>query len=646
MIRQENNLYEFGPYHLAVQERLLTRDGEVIPLAPKAVDLLVALVENSGHVLGKDELMKQVWPDSFVEEANLSHHIFTLRKALGEDKNGAKYIETIPRRGYRFVAEVTEIDDTSNELVLAERTRSRIIVEQEQERPLETTSRSALAGSGHKRKLMLAAAVSAGVLVGLGVVVYFLVTGKPEPGGYGSAIKSIAVLPFKPLVADSRDEALELGMAETLIARLSNLRDVKVRPTSAVRKYVDLQQDAIEAGRELQVESVLDASIQKSGDRLRVVARLVRVDDGTTLWADKFDEKLTDLFTVQDRISERMTAALALPLTGEERRLLAKRYTENVEAYQLYTRGRYYWSKFTDDGLRKSIGLFEQAIDSDPTYALAYSGLCNAYMVLGVNGHMSPKEARPKAKYAAEKAIELDDRLAWAHQSLGGYKLFHEWDWAGAEREFKRAMELDPGLIEPHELYSYLLSELGHFDEALAELRKAQEINPVAVNIGSSYGDTLRQARRYDQAITELEKTREMDPDDFFTLYTLGLAYAQKGLYEKAIIESKKAVDLSGNSTRVRSGLGQVYAMAGKYAEARKVIAELQTESKQRYVSPLYIALIYATLGENDQAFSWLEKAFEDRACWLIELGIEPSWDKLRSDPRFTDMLRRVGLVS
>ncbi len=651
------HFYEFGGFRIDRNDRLLLRGSEVIPLTPKALDLLLTLVENNGHVLSKDELMREVWPDSFVEEANLSHHIFTLRKALGEDKNGAKFIETLPRRGYRFVASVTEIDDASNDLVLTEHTRSHIVVEEvqdaslagqpfevEQARAVKALGSNAPTESRSNRKPTLLIWVVVGALVGLSVGVYLWMTGNPKPKEPALGVKSIAVLPFKPLVADSRDEPLELGMAETLITRLSNLRELNVRPTSAVRKYTDLQQNAVEAGRELQVEAVLEASIQKSGDRLRVVARLVRIKDSATLWTDKFDEQFTELFAVQDRLSERIITALRLKLTIEEKKLLARRFTENTEAYQLYMRGRLFWSKFTDEGLKKSINLFEQAIEKDPDYALAYTGLCNAYAVLGINGHMPPKEALPKAKSAVERALELDDRLAWAHQSLGGYKLFHEWDWAGAEQEFKRAMELDPSLIEPHELYSYLLSEQGRFDEALEELKKAQELNPVAISIGSAYGDTLRQAHRYDQAIDALRKTLEMDPNDFFLHYTLGLAYAQKGLYEQAVTELKQAVNLSGSSTRMLSGLGQAYGLWGKRTEAQKIIVQLQRLSKQRYVSPLYIAMVYATLGDKDNAFDWLEKAYEDHAPWLIELGIEPCWDKLRPDPRFTDLLRRVGL--
>ncbi|HEU4389869.1 MAG TPA: tetratricopeptide repeat protein, partial [Blastocatellia bacterium] len=639
MIERAGRFYEFGPFRLKPRQRLLLRDGEVVPLPPKAIDLLVALVEDSGNVIGKEELMKRVWPDSFVEEANLSHHVFTLRKALGEDKGGGLFIETIPRRGYRFVAEVTEAGGEADELVVAEHSRSRITIEHTDESSFindgldsaRTARVPALPAVKSRRPVLLPlACCAAAAVVTAGA---YLWKTRSNRGNTTAGVKSIAVLPFKPLVEDGREEELEIGIAESLIARLSNLRELTVRPTSAVRKYTDLQQDAIAAGRELQVESVLDASIQKSGDRLRVVARLVSIKDGKTLWADRFDERFTDIFAVEDRISERMTAALAVKLTGEERRLLAKRYTDNVDAYQLYLKGRFFWAKFTEDGLKKSIGLFEQATEKDPDYALAYTGLAAAYMVLGVNGHMAPGDTRPKAQYAVTKALELDTNLAMAHQSLAGFKLFHEWDWPGAEREFKRAIELDPGLAETHNLYSYLLSEQARFDEALAELRTAQELDPVSLGISGDYGDTLRQAGRYDQAIQQLNKTLEMDANNFFAHYSLGLACSQKGMHEQAIAEMKKAVSLSGGSARMLSGLGQAYALSGKKAEARKAIADLQALSKQRYVSPLYIAMVYATLGEKDQAFAWLEKAYDERSSWLIELAIESCWDKIRTDP-------------
>jgi DNA-binding winged helix-turn-helix (wHTH) protein/TolB-like protein/tetratricopeptide (TPR) repeat protein len=657
MTRQENNLYEFGPFRLDAQERVLTRDGEVVPLTPKAVDLLVALVENSGHVLSKDELMKRVWPDSFVEEANLSHHIFTLRKALGEDRSGAKYIETIPRRGYRFVASVAEIDDASNDLVVAERTRSHIVIDEEREaeaagsyveatqpRQLKARQLKALADGRPRNKVNLAVLAVCVAVIVLGAGAYFWMTSKPRQEQTGPGVRSIAVLPFKPLVADSRNESLELGMAETLISKLSPIKQLVVMPISAVRKYSGLEQDSIAAGQELGVDYVLEGNLQMVGEKTRATVRLLSVKDGRAVWTDKCDQACSTIFELQDGVAQQIAGTLALELTGDERKQLAKHYTENVEAYQLYVKGRFFWSKFTDEGIAKAIDYFQQAIDKDPTYALAYTGLANSYSVLGLNGPMSPKEALQKMKYVAEKAVELDDKLAQAHSALGGLRLFYEWDWAGAERAFKRAMELDPGYADSHELYGHLLRDMGRFDEALAEMRKAQELNPVSIIISGEYGATLFLARRYDQAIEELNKTLELDPNFAATCYALGLAYAHNGMYEKAVAESSKAVTLSGGSVHSKAALGQVYALSGKKAEAQKVIAELQQESKQGYVSPLDVALIYATLGQSDEAFFWLEKAYEERSCWLIELKSDPGWDKIRSDPRFDSLLGRVGL--
>jgi DNA-binding winged helix-turn-helix (wHTH) protein/TolB-like protein/Flp pilus assembly protein TadD len=654
MLRQAPHLYEFGPFRLDIGERVLMRDGEIVPLTPKALDLLVALVEHSSHVLSKDELMKQVWPDSYVEEANLSHHIFTLRKALGEEKNGSKFIETVPRRGYRFVARVAEVQREGIDTVVTEHSRSHLVIEEEvtdeiaDAVPEANLPEKALTTGQNQRhssarKLSSLVLIAGTLMIALGFALYFWLSGTSRQEQIGLGLKSIAVLPFKPLVTESRDEALELRMAETLISNLSKLRELSVKPTSAVRKYTDLHQDAVVAGRELQVESVLDTSIQKSGDRLRVVARLIRTKDGATLWSDKFDEKFTDIFAVQDRIAERITAALVLRPAGEDRKLLTKRDTESVEAYQLYMRGRYFWDKFTADGVSKSVELFGQAIDKDPNYARAYAGLANAYNVLGVN-HLPPKDFLPKVKYAAEKSVALDDRLAEAHLSLGAFKLFYEWDWPGAERAFKRSIELDPSYIQPYELQAYLLRTMGRFDEALTLLSKARELDPVSLLVGGDIGETLRLARRYEAAIEEFRRTLELDPNFADALPDLGITYAEIGRYEEAVSVTKKGIALSGNSTQAIAILGRIHALSGNNAEAHKVIAELQEISRRRYVGAIDIAMIYAVLGEKDQAFSWLEKAFEEHSCWLIELGIEPVWDKLRPDPRFAVLLHHVGL--
>jgi len=646
---QTKHFYEFGPYRIDAQDHLLFRNGDVVALPPKTFDLLLALVESNGRVLTKEELMKRLWPDSFVEEANLSHHVFTLRKALGEDGD-ARYIETIPRRGYRFLAGVTEVQAEPDELVLTEHSRSRIVIEQAEVLNLETdqgssdrTDRVLALVAGTPRRLQLLGLTCA-VVLATAVAIYFWRAGNTAGEPTATGVKSIAVLPFKPLVAASRNESLEIGMADTLITKLSGIKQLIVRPISAVRKYTDLDQDSIAAGRELGVDYVLEGNLQMVGEKTRATLRLLNVKDGSAIWTDKCDQQCTTIFELQDAVAQQIAGALALRITGDQKKQLAKHYTENVEAYQLYVKGVFFWNKFTDETVTKSIDYFQQAIDKDPTYALAYTGLANSYNVLGVNGPMDAKDAQPKVKYAVEKAVQLDDSLPQAHLALGAFKLFYEWDWLGAERAFNRAIELDPSYADPHELYGYLLRIMGRFDEALAEIRKAQELDPASLLINGDLGVTLRLARRYDQAIEEFKKTLEMDPNFADSRCEFGLAYGLKGMYEQGIVQIKKAVTLSGNNAQIIARLGEVYALAGNKAEAQRIIAWLQAESNKRYAPPLHIALIYATLGDGDKAFTWLEKAYDEHSCWLINLKIEAGWDKIRSDPRFDNLLGRVGL--
>jgi DNA-binding winged helix-turn-helix (wHTH) protein/TolB-like protein/Flp pilus assembly protein TadD len=652
MSQKTKHFYEFGAYRVDLANHLLLRGGEVVALPPKAFDILLALVEESGQVLQKDDLMRRVWPDSFVEEANLSHHIFTLRKALGEDKNGARYIETIPRRGYRFVASVTQVRDESDEIIVAERSRSHIVIDQSQE--TITDFEQVIAGQSDEAKvpedkrlkgrptvgikpLMVAGPA---IVIVLGVASYFWITSeKNQPPN----LKSIAVLPFKPMVAESHDEYLELGMADTLITRLGSLKQIDVRPTSAVRKYTDLHQDAVEAGRELQVDSVLDGGIQRQGDRLRVTIRLLKVKDGTTLWADKFDERYTDIFAVQDAISERLARALALKLGGQGEGVLNKRYTTNLEAYQLFLRGRYYWSRFDPQDLETSIKFFNAALEKDPTYALAYSGLANAYSVMGIYGPLVPKDAYPKAREAALKALELDDNLAAAHVSLGAVMVCHDWDWPGAEMEFKRAIELDPANIDAHTLYGYCLQATGRADEAVAEMRRAHEIDPVWSVAINDVANALYFARRYDEAIEHAQNSLKLK-SNLRLLCIMGQSYLEKGMTGQAIAAFRQALNIQANHAWAHAGLGYTYAKLGKRSEALEAIDQLKNNRNRLTVIPHSIAAIYGALGEKDQALDWLEKAYKDRNPYMWYLKLDPRFDSLRSDERFTAFLRRINL--
>jgi len=392
----------------------------------------------------------------------------------------------------------------------------------------------------------------------------------------------------------------------------------------------------------LGVETVLDGSIQRQGDRLRVTVQLISVKDGSQLWGKTFDEKFTDIFAVQDAISEKVTEALALKLSGEEQTGLAKRYTENAEAYQLYLLGRFYWNKRSEEGIKKAIAYFDQAIEKDPNYALAYAGLSQCYIVLDAYYLLPPQEAIPKAKAAATRALEIDDTLAEAYAALATY--YYDWDWPAAERQFKRAIELNPNYATAHQWYAEFLVNQGRFDEGIAEIKRARELDPLSLIINTVLGRSLYQARQYDQGIEQLRNTIEMDPNFVPAHRHLGQAYEAKGMYSEAVAEMQKAVTLSGSTPEYMAVLGQAYALSGKRAEAMKIVEELKEQSKQRYISACGIALIYAGLGEKDRAFEWLEKAYQEHDYGLIYIRVAPGLESLRSDPRFADLVRRVGL--
>jgi tetratricopeptide (TPR) repeat protein len=411
-----------------------------------------------------------------------------------------------------------------------------------------------------------------------------------------------------------------------------------------VRQYTDLKQDSVAAGREQKVDAVLEGNIQRSGDKVRVTVRLVRVADSEPIWTDQFDARMTDIFTVQDSISERVASALAVKLSNEEKSLLTKGNVQNPEAYRLYLLGRYQLNKSTDDGTRKALENFQQAIDSDPNYALAYVGLADAYIAQASFDALSPKETFPKAKQAVLQALQLDEHLAEAHVSLANARFLYDWDWAGAEDEFKRAIAINPGYSDAHQMYGYFVSSKGRSDEALSEMQRAQVLDPISLPKVTAVGEALFDARRYDEAIAAFQKALEMDPNSGFAYWALGRTYTEKGLYAEAITAFLKSIPLSGDSPDELASLGCVYARSGKRDEARKIVEDLKEKAKKRYIAPSVIAELYVALGEKDQAFAWLDKAYEDHDFLLVLLKIQSTFDNLRSDPRFTVLLKRIGL--
>jgi DNA-binding winged helix-turn-helix (wHTH) protein/TolB-like protein/thioredoxin-like negative regulator of GroEL len=656
MSRPAKRLYEFGPFRLDPAEHVLLREGDPVPLRPKEFAVLLALVENHGHVLTKDELLEGVWQGQFVEEGNLNRHISTLRRVLGETPDEPQYVETVPKVGYRFVARVREIRDQSADVVIERHTIARIVTEEEEEAQGRAWSEpavepKALLTRGEKEKEVnrrgrLALGAVGVLLVGLTLALTLAWSSRKSRGAKtGATVRSLAVLPFKPIGAGDVDEYLGLGMADALITKLSNIREINIRPTSAVRKYGAQGQDPVSAGRELRVEAVIEGSVQRVGEQVRVTVQLVSVRDGTPLWAEKFDEQFTDIFAVQDRISEQVARALMLRLSVEERAGLHKRYTENAEAYQAYLKGRFFWSKRTGESMRKGIEYFDQAIRVDPNYALAYAGLADSYNVLSQFGDLAPYEAMPKAKAAALRALEIDDTLAEAHASLALVNKVYDWDWAGAETEFKRAIELNPNYANARHWYAMFLSAAGRHDAALAEIRSAKELDPVSLIVSTNEGWILFCARQYDSAIEQLRKTVELDPNFANTHYKLALVYEAKGMYKEAVQEFLKDYTLSGRSQETVATLQAAYSESGWEGFCRRQLNHLNKTSKEGYVSPKYFVLAYLQLGEKDRAFEWLEKAYEERSEVLLYLKVDPRFDPLRSDPRFEELLRRVRLA-
>jgi serine/threonine protein kinase/tetratricopeptide (TPR) repeat protein len=486
-------------------------------------------------------------------------------------------------------------------------------------------------------------AATAGLALVLGVVgvVLYLHARSSE-----IAIESIAVLPFQNRSAEPDSEYLSDGLAESLIYRLSQLPNLRVSPTSSVFTYKNKEIDPIKVGKELGVSAVLSGRIVQRGESLTISAELVDVRQNKLLWGEQYDRKISDLLQTQREMAREIVDKLKLRVSGQERGL-AKNYTENNEAYQLYLKGRFHWNKRSGEGLRKSIEYFQEAIDRDPNFALAYCGLSDTYALFGgpaAGGDMPPNEVLPKAKKAALKALEIDETLAEAHVSLGHVKYYYDRDWASAETEFKRAIELNPNYPTAHHWYAVYLFTVGRQQEALTEIKRAQELDPLSLPINAWFGQILEAAGQSDQAVEQLLKTVELDPNFITAQYRLGLIYEEKGMYDEAIARFNQVVNLSDGGPVGIAALGHAYASTGNREEAHKKLAELTKLANERYVSPVQVALIYTALGDRDKAFYWLEKAEKAHDLSIARLKVEPKLASLRSDPRFHDLVRRIGI--
>jgi len=628
----ESKVYEFDEFRLdAKNHRLFRRaSNELVPLTPKAVELLLVLIENKGRILTKDDLLERIWGDSIVEESNLSQTIFVLRKALGENTKEPRFILTVPNRGYQFIASVIETG-TENK-ILNEEILTLADTDSEKTKPGIQKPKTT-------KRIWLAAAPL--VLILAFGIYWFYPAAKPATV---SDVKTIAVLPFEDLSAEQTEKYLGVSLADALVNKFGGLKQITVRPTRTVLKYAESRDDANKIGRELQVDAVLDGRIQRIGSRVRVSVQLIRTADNATIWTENFDDEFTNFFAVQDSISRKVVQSLAVQMDENERRRFEQRGTANAEAYQAYLRGRYFWNKRTGESLQKAVGHFEQAIEKDPNFALAYTGLADCYQLLAEYGAATPHEAFPKAKAASQKALEIDDQLAEAHTGLGYTQTFYDWDWAGAEQSFKRALELNPNYATAHQWYGEYLIVRGRFDEARAHFERALEIEPVSPIILTDLAFLYDFQGDYDKELEQARKVIEIDPNFAFGYFYLGLAYERKQIYPEAADALARSMTLFGEPPECEREVKEAFLKNGIKGFWQKRLEQIETRPHLKNFQAYNKALVYIRLGDKENALKSLNEAYERRDSWMVNAKYESRLDSLRGDPRFQDLLRRMNL--
>lgn len=573
MKQSENSCLQFGPFRIDQCERLLRRGSEVIPLTPKAIDTLLVLASSGGRVVEKEELLKRVWPDTFVEEGGLARNISLLRKTLGDGKDDHQYIETVPRRGYRFVAPVAEV--------------------------------------------------------------------RGEPIG----AHSLAVLPLANLSNDLSQDYFADGMTDELISSLMKVEALRVSSRTSVMAYKQVGKPLKQIASELNVRWVVEGAVLHSADRVRISARLIEALSEKHLWASTYEKDMRDVLALQSEVASDIAHAIQVKVTSPEKARLAQVRPVNTEAYQDYLRGRYFWNNRTTDGLERARQYFQSAIEKDPTYAPAHSGLADAYAVLGSTGYdvLPPKEVMPLARSSALEALRIDEGLAEAHAALGYVKLVFDWDWSGAERELRRAIELNPSYASAHQWQGELLMGHNRPKEAVEAFKRALGLDPLSIPCNLGLGWSYYFAREYDLSIEQHRKTLEIAPNVPLALYGLGLAYHHKKLPPQQASEFKKALASFKGEPAAVMLMGVTNALIGDRKAAETNLAELRDLSTQRYVPAVYPAFVYIMLDDMDHTFEWLQKACDERSSYLIFLDVQPSLDKVRSDVRYQKIAKQIG---
>jgi TolB-like protein/lipoprotein NlpI len=544
--------YEFAQFTLLPTEKRLLCEGKAVPLAPKVFDTLVLLVENQGRLIQKEELLKTLWPNSVVEEVALAHNVSQLRKALGDPVENPRFIETVPKRGYR-------------------------------------------------------------------------------------------VLPLENLSGDKEQEYFAEGITDALTTELAQIGSLRVISRTSATQFKGSRESLPQIGRDLKVDALVEGTVARAQGRVRVTAQLIAASSDHHLWARTYERDVKDVLALQDEVARDIAAEIRIKLTSKERGLLTQVHAVDPEAHDAYLRGRYWWSKRDAEGEWKGLEYFQQAIAKDPNYALAYAGVADSYIMLGHHGGLTPKEALPKARQAAHKALELDPSLAEAHASLAIVKLSSDWDWPGAESEFKQAIALNPNYATAHHWYSHHLLAMGRFDEAVSELDRARDLDPYSIPINNFLGITLYSARRYDDALRQFRRGLEMHPDRVEFYDGIADVYEQRKMFAEAFAWRRRLLSVSKEPQMAQ--LEEAYQRSGYRGYLSKRIDLLEQGGKfEDLFTGLLVAHMYALLGDEGHVMSYLERAYDERNPWILYLQVDPVMDPLRTSPRFRDLIRRIGL--
>jgi TolB-like protein/DNA-binding winged helix-turn-helix (wHTH) protein/Tfp pilus assembly protein PilF len=656
-----NRLAQFGVFEVDLHACELRKQGRKIRLQKQPCQVLSILLDHPGEVITREEFRSRLWSsDTFVDfDHSLNTAVMRLREVLADSSENPLFIETLQRRGYRFIAPVTVVathHQAERELPVPlgiDRAQGEISHEAPIFKPADLT----LPGETPRTRKLPAiwcytvawGWLMAAALIGLAAGFTLHYANRPAPSRPKlDQVRSLVVLPLENLSGDKDEDYFADGMSDELIASLAKVRSLRVISRTSSMEYKGTHKSLSEIARELNVDAVVEGTVLRSHDRVRITAELVQISSDRALWAETYESELDDILSLQQRVASAIVSHIQIELTPQEQRQLVASRPVSSEAYEDYLKGKYYWNKRSEAGLTKAIEYFLLATKKEPDYALAYAGLADCYGIIGaaIVGTVPAKDVAPKALAAAMKAMQIDPSLAEAQTSLATVRLNYNWDWPGAETGFKHAIELNPSYATAHQRYSLYLIAMGRSQESIAEMQRALWLDPLSISMNFSLGWRLYMARRYDEAIQQLRNTTDMDPTFALAHMVLGQAYEQKAEYPLAIAEFQTAMAASHNSPPMVAALAHVYAISGRQSEARRLLERLKQRSKQQYVSPFYIALVCAGLGENDEAVRWLQSAYADRSNPVIFLKVDPEIDGLRTNTGFQKLLNQLGYGS